>query len=111
MVQETVVQSVDAKGRPTVCRKKCGGPMRPMCYVSNTCRLAVIPAVWWGIFGIGGASGVQLLRDRLGLGTVGAAALMALTLAAISTATLLPCRIHRRILRRRAAGCELCGEQ
>jgi hypothetical protein len=98
-----------APADPTECRRKCGGSMRPMCYASNACRLAVIPLVWWGIFGFGGGpSGTQWLRSVLGLGTVGAAAAMALLLALVSAATLMPCRIHRRILRRRAA-CGACS--
>jgi hypothetical protein len=89
----------------TPCRKECGGQVRPMYYFSTASRLAVIPAVWWGIVGFGGTSGVDLLRDRLGFGMSGAAALIALLLAALSTAALIPCGIHRRILRRRAARC------
>ena len=86
----------------TQCRKECGESMRPICYLSNACRLAVVPAVWWGVLGFGGVSGYEWLQDRMGLGTIGAAAAVALTLAAISTATLIPCGIHRRIMRRRA---------
>ncbi len=74
--------------------------MRPVCYVSNACRLAVVPLVWWGIFGFGGnPSGTQILREQLNVSSVQATALTALLLALVSMCTLLPCRIHKRIMR------------
>jgi len=91
--------------KPVACRRQCGERMRPICYVSNVSRLTVIPVVWWGIFGFGGSSGVRLLQTRLGLGSAASAAIIALILAGVSTATLLPCGIHRRIMRRRKARC------
>jgi hypothetical protein len=84
--------------------------MRPICYVSNLSRLTVVPLVWWGIFGLGGPSGFELIKARLKLGSVGAAAATALFLATVSTASLLPCSMHRRLLRKRAAACA-CGRK
>ena len=95
-------ESVDRKA-PTVCRKQCGGRMRLSCYISTASRVAVIPLVWWGIIGFGGGSGTDLLRDWLGLGLGAAAALMAIALAAVSACSLLPCRIHKRIMSKRRA--------
>jgi hypothetical protein len=93
-------ESVESKA-PTVCRKQCGGHMRLSCYISMASRVAVIPLVWWGIIGFGSGSGTDLLRDRLGLGMDSAAALMALGLAAVSACSLVPCRIHKRIMSKR----------
>jgi len=91
--------------RKTQCRKTCNGKMRPICYVSNLSRLALAPLVWWAIAGFGDASGYRWLRDAWSLSTPAAAAITALCLATVSTAALLPCSIHRRILRGRAARC------
>ena len=88
------------------CRKVCGGRMRPMCYVSTACRLAIIPAVWWGIFGFGGHSGVDMLRDMYLLSTGKAALGVAFVLALVSTAALMPCSIHKMFLNRRACACK-----
>jgi hypothetical protein len=94
--------------KPMVCRKKCGEGMRSVCYLSNACRLAVIPLVWWGIVGFGsGLSGVSQLQAWLGLSVAQSAALMAVLLGAVSMFTLLPCGIHKRIMRSRRGQC--CG--
>ena len=82
------------------CRKIFGGRFRPVCYISLTARLTVIPAVWWGVFGFGGPSGAQLLRDRLGLSLGTSAAVTAGLLGLLSAVTLLPCHVHRRWMRR-----------
>ena len=69
-------------------------------HLSNACRLAVVPLVWWGIFGFGGnPSGSQILREQLNLSLFQAATLTAVLLALVSMCTLLPCRIHKRIMR------------
>jgi hypothetical protein len=101
-------ESVDLKS-PTVCRKQCGGRMRLSCYVSTASRVAVIPLVWWGIIGFGSGSGTDVLRDGLGLGMGSAAALMALALALVSACSLLPCRIHKRIMSKRRVRLKCLG--
>jgi hypothetical protein len=104
--KDTCCNSESSTG-PVVCRKECGGPRRASCYLSLASRVAVVPLVWWGIFGFGsGQSGTMLLRDRLGLSAVPAAALMAVLLAAVSLCSLLPCRIHKRIMARRRVSLE-----
>jgi hypothetical protein len=60
------------------------------------CRLAILPTVWWALFGFRGLSGVQQLKDGLGLGATGAAGLVSLFLAAMATIALLPLNQARR---------------
>jgi hypothetical protein len=95
-------ESVESKA-PTVCRKECGARKRLSCYISIASRVAVIPLRWWGIIGFGRGSGTDLLRDSLELGMGAAAALMAFGLASVSMCSLLPCRIHKRIMSKRLA--------
>lgn len=83
--------------------------MRPVCYFSLGGRIAVVPLVWWGILGFGRGSGTEWLHEYCGLGPVESAAVMALFLGAVSVASLLPCGIHRRVLRGRAAACQCSG--
>ncbi len=94
--------SLESKA-PTVCRKECGGRKRLSCYISIASRVAVIPLIWWGIIGFGHGSGTNLLRDWLELGMGSAAALIAIGLASVSMCSLLPCRIHKRIMSKRRA--------
>jgi len=103
------IEQQEERGNRTQCRRVSGGKMRPICYVSNLSRLALVPLVWWGIAGFGGVSGYRWLRNAFSLSTPAAAAITAICLAAVSTATLLPCSIHRRLLRRRATRC--AGEE
>ena len=62
------------------------------CGIVNACRVAVLPSSWWCVMGFGESSGVQFLKERLGLSTVGASALAAFLLAAISVGAMLPCK-------------------
>ena len=61
-------------------------------------RLAMLPAFWWGVIGFRGSSGTQYLKNLLGCGTVGAAALVALVLTAISAVAIWPYSADRSTL-------------
>jgi hypothetical protein len=80
---------------PKVCGKACGGYKGLACGLSIVCRLAIVPLVWWGLFGFWGRSGVHVLQDVLDLTSARAAAIMAVFLAVVSTFSVLPCCIHK----------------
>ena len=65
-------------------------------------RLAVGLVIWWGVVGFRGVSGADLLQERLALGPVAAAALVACVLAVLATLALLPGPWWRRARRKPA---------
>ena len=79
------------------CQQSCGFVGSMMCNLSFLCRLLIIPAVWWGLIGLGGTPpGYRLFMERFGMSEQGAAAWIAVILAATTTVSLLPCCFNRR---------------
>jgi len=82
-------------------RKKCSDGVRPLCCFSNVCKMAVFSVVWWGALGLGDCrSGSRFIHDVFGIDMVPAAALVALILAVVTTAMLLPCGILTTVMQR-----------
>jgi hypothetical protein len=75
-----------------------GGSM--FCNLSFACRALVIPVAWWGIVGFSGDPGYRVVMDRFGLGLQPAAATIAVMLAGVTAASMLPCSIRRRLAAR-----------